>query len=584
MKLRPSLALLTVLAAALWFVPNAAAYVGVTATEITTPASTRFGLPVDGAEELITIAGHASGAISDEYVDLRCYAEPGHSNLLVSEIPVQSDGSFEATGVEVGAYEVCRLRAVPAGIEPEPANLGSFTGPVLATGGGETYAFSSGANEGVTSGFYIDAEQLTGGDDYEGAGSCGLADSYLRSGEFKMTATFFCNDFFERKVEYGSDEAEPAEPKESGFTVDGENAYLSSSAEEINEEGANFPALRWSHTQDPLTGDTTIQEEEEVVFCSGHAFPAHEANCAEFIASGVRDKRTIEQTHDGHLVGITDEFSSTDGQAHQIVALPDNQQYFGDHAETTEYEFPGETGYTHRSEGESVSFDDSTPAAVYIQADGAPDGDTETGRGAIVFFQPSSPAYFNEDRSDRSEFYFENQVTVPATGTVPVKYAYASAFKQAEVEELVADALTETPPVNPGGGETGGTTPGGSTTTTTTTTPVTTPAATKAPAPKASTATFRIVKVAHDKTNGTVRVEVKTTGAGTLTAAGPGLRGVSKRSAKAATGYLTLKPTAATMAQLQERGTVDVKVKFQFKATAGGSRTKTKQMHLTLRG
>ena len=471
MKFRPSLAFLTVLAAALWLVPNAAAAINITSTEVTTPSGPRFAIPAEHATESITVAGTAGGITAGEEVDLRCYRTPTESDLLAANVPLAGDGSFEATGVEIGANDVCRLRAVPAGSMPEASELGAFTGPVLASGDGEPFKIAGGQNNGTTYDYYVDAEGVTGGDDYDSVGDCGLADTYLRSGEFESLETFFCNDYFEGQVEYGGDESVPSEPKESGFTVDGENAYFSYNAELISRFNAGFPALQLNYTQDPLTGDTTIHEEEALVFCNEQGFPPDDETCSEFIESGVRDKRTIEQTHDGHLVVITDEFSSTDGQSHQIVALPDNQQNFGNHAQTVEYKFPGESGYTHRGEGESVSFTDSTPAPIYIQAEEAPDGDTETGRGAIVFFQPSSPAYFNFDAAnERNSFYFENHVTVPATGTAPLKYAYASSFEQAEVEALVNDALhPESPPVNPGGGS------GRSTSTVPITTQTTTP-------------------------------------------------------------------------------------------------------------
>lgn len=578
MKFRPSLAFLTVLAAALWLVPNAAAAINITSTEVTSPAGTRFAIPFENATETITISGTAAGATAGEEVDLRCYRTAADYVELAENVPVEADGSFEVSGAEVERDDVCRLRAVPSGTTPSASELQAFSGPLLATGASETIAIDEGQNSGTTYDYYVDAEGVTGGDDYDSAGDCGLADTYLRSPETEAIETFFCNDYFEGEVDYG-DAGVPAEPKESGFTVDGENAYFSFNAEDISRFNAGFPALQWSVTQDPLTGDATLHEEQALVFCKEPGFPPDDENCSEFIESGVRDKRTIEQTHDGHLVVITDEFSSTDGQSHQIVATPDNQQNFGEHAETVEYEFPGESGYTHHAEGESVSFTDSTPAPIYIQAEEAPDGDTETGRGAIVFFQPSSPAYFNfDDGSERNSFYFENHVTVPATGTAPLKYAYASSFEQAEVEALVNDALhPESPPVNPGGGSGGSTSTGTSTTKTTTTTKATT-------TPKHGKATFRVVKVAHDKTTGTARLEVKTTGPGTLTLTCPRLQTVTKKASKAGIGYLSLKPTPELETLLHERGIAHINVKIQFKANAGGGRTKVKPMHLIYRG
>jgi hypothetical protein len=286
----------------------------------------------------------------------------------------------------------------------------------------------------------------------------------------------------------------------------------------------------------------------------------------------VRDERTIEQTHDGHLVVITDTFHSTDGKAHAIKALPENEQNFNKNGENIEYKFPGESDYAPRVEGESVSFSGAVEGAVYIKVADAADGDTETGRGAIVFFQPSSPAYFDEFRPSRSGFYFANAATVPATGTTSIKYAYAQAYGQAEVEALVADATAKpTPDVPPPS-----------------------PAPAPAPAPIAQPATpaaaaspaalFRIRRLHHLKATGTLRMRIAVTGPGQLSLTGKRVSAVSRRVTEPGTLFLTVAPTPELRSLLEGRGVVDVTANVGFAPDHGSKRVKVKQMHLILAG
>jgi hypothetical protein len=189
-----------------------------------------------------------------------------------------------------------------------------------------------------------------------------------------------------------------------------------------------------------------------------------------------------------------------------------------------EYRFPGESGYLPRVEGESVSFPDAGEGAVYIRVAGAADGDTETGRGAIVFFQPSSPAYFDEFRPSRSGFYFDNAAAVPATGTASTKYAYAQAYGQAEVEALVADATAQPTPDAP---------------------PPPSPPAVQAATPPAATrpaANFRIRRVHHFKSAGTLKMLIGVTGPGKLSLTGKRVSAVSRRVTTPGTLFLTVGP------------------------------------------
>jgi hypothetical protein len=558
-------------AAALWVAPGAGA--AITSSQVSAPASPTFGIFNHEAPATFAVTGTATGAAVGEKVDLRCYRNALVSQKLQANVTVTVNGTFSAPAVsaETATDENCVLRAVPAGTEP--TELAPFTGPVLATGESEAFFTEGDANEGMPYDFYLNGQQLTAADDYDSAGDCGLADSYLRNAEFEQIATFFCNDFYQSRNGTGH-------PVGSGFRVDGANAYFSSAANQINDEADGFPSLAYSYSQDPTNGDLTIADDESPAICPIATYPPSARTCEEFLPSGVRDERTIEQTHDGHLVVITDSLASTDGKAHTVEALPENEQNFNQHGEEIEYKFPGESGYAPRDEGESIAFPSGGVGAVYVKVIGAADGDMKTGRGAIVFFQPSSPAYFNEFNRSRNSFYFDNTATVPATGTATIRYAYAQAFTQAEVEALVngaTEALTPPTPARsvstPSVSEPSASTPSAT---------LDKPATGTGSSPK--TAIFRIRKVQHFKANGTLNMRVMVTGPGRLSLTGKRVASVSQRAAREGSTFLTVTPTAALEELMMERGVVYVTVDVKFAPDRGSSRVKVKKMRLALNG
>ncbi len=531
-------------AMALTLVVASSASAAITATQVNTPTGPVFGIEDAGAPPLeYTITGTATGSTAGEEIDLRCYYTSTESDMLSGAISVEADGSFTATGVEPRIGTGCVVRAVPTGTIPTGSELAAFSGPVFVIG--ESNVSTTGS---TPYDFYNNAQQLTAAFDYDSINGCGIDDGYLNTNEFESITTYYCNDWF--RGEDGS--------TTSGFVVGGESAYFSAAAEEIDSSATGIPPLTYSYTQNPLNGDMTIHDSESAAFCPTSQYPPEASNCEEFHPSGVRDDRTIEQSHDGHVSVITDQFSSTDGQTHTVEALPQNDQYFSENGKTLEYKFPGQSGYSIPTMGQSVGFADSTPGAVYLKVAGAADGDTETGRGAIVFFQPSSPANFNYVGYE-STFEFDNHLTVPATGTTTVKYAYVQALSQAEVESLATELLT--PPAKP----------------------VTTPAPVPISAP-APAVTVKFGKVVLAKKKGTAKLQVKVSGPGTLKLTGKKVKSKTVKAKKAGAVNVAIVPTAATMKALRKHGSAKVVVKVAFKGSGGGSAAKSRSVRLVLKG
>jgi hypothetical protein len=441
-------------AIALWIAPQAGATI--TSTQITSPADPTYSIRDDDNPNTMAVSGTTDSTDpGTDTVDLDCFYGSGpDSSQLSADVTLQSDGSFSVPGANLENVEgkVCRLRAVPSGTPP--VDLAPFAGPVLATGERSTDVIDSGPNTGAPYDLYVWGQQLTAGDDYVSAGSCGIYDGYLYDSDLTLTAvTWYCNDGFNA----GDVQGDLESSTRSQLEVDGADAYTPYTAWDINDAASpGFPALTYDYTLDPATGDLTITESDEVVKCPDATYPPDETTCQSFVDTGVRLDRTITQGSDGHLVYVTDNWVSTDGKAHSLDLLPQNDQCFAEARSPcggpdVQYKFPGETSYSTHDVGDVVPFSGSGPVAVYANVEGAGDGNTSTGQGAIVFDRPASPATFNSVSYD-SEFYFHQTGTATAACPATFRFAYAQDYDSADVQSLAQSALNRfaTPVTCPG--------------------------------------------------------------------------------------------------------------------------------------
>jgi hypothetical protein len=228
--------------------------------------------------------------------------------------------------------------------------------------------------------------------------------------------------------------------------IDGANAYASTAADTISAGvGAGLPSVTYSYAVDAGTGNMVIHESDPLVKCSDATYPPTPASCATLVSTGVTDNRTISQDHDGHLSTITDEFSSTDGAAHSLDLLWENDQQFhtgaGDSAQLA-FQFPGQTGFAKHSAGDTVALP-ATPGTILIHMDGAADGDPTTGQGAIVYDRPADAATFIYSQPLVDEFNLHQTGTVPAGGSTTFRVAYAQGYTAGSVAALAAGAADQ---------------------------------------------------------------------------------------------------------------------------------------------
>ncbi|HUZ14575.1 MAG TPA: PASTA domain-containing protein [Gaiellaceae bacterium] len=423
--------------ATLVVVPSAQAQT-VTTSNVASPKDGTYLVYNEDAPNTISIAGTSSGTTGN-HVDLVCYAGD-KTGILASDVPVGSNGSFSvsAAGLKPALlFRTCNLKAVPAGTTP--VTLAPFTGPRLYVGDATKSHVSGGPNNGKLYDFYLYFQQPDGGMDYDSLGGCGIDDGYLLDSTDSLTTVpWYCNAWLANN-DLGSNATR------SEIQVDGADAYPPSGAKEINAGATSgFPTVSsFSYSQNSKTGNSTIHEKEAFVKCENQTYPPTSVTCPSFTSTGVTDTRTIVQDHGGRVAWVTDVFKSTNGKAHKVDLLWQNDQHFfgpaGGNAGEVEYKFPGQSGYSMHQVGDVVSLP-GKPGTIRVRYHGAADGDPTHGRGAIVYDHAATAAKFMYLSPSQSDFTLHQSIKIPANGSVTLRFAYVADFHQAKVDSLARQA------------------------------------------------------------------------------------------------------------------------------------------------
>jgi hypothetical protein len=443
------------------------AYAAVTATSISSPADHSYLVWHASADTNVTVTGTAPGASDGDQVDINCYYEKGDGTVsdhqLAAGVTVASGAFTTTTSLYPIADTTCRLRAVPAGTTP--TDLTPYAGPAVAVSDLEdanydnsassstNYQIVGGPNNGDLYDYYIWQAQFSGAMDYDSLGECGPCDSYA----IDPTALRIPDDalWYSNAALYQNLSGGPGIPDQSYAQVNGDNAYDAHGAESLydrtvgnfdgSQDAANFPALSFSDTVDPTTGNLTINEDQDLVRCAtptGTADPspstANHTNCPGFTSTGVHVKRTIVQNQGGRLITVTDTYSSTDHAQHPLKLF-----YFQSIHPNANWgvSFPwwdsGPTSYP------TSAFVPAPPTGAPVQIYGttdttAADGDESNLRGAMTLSAPPQGAFF--DSSEAGDFYLLYRPTVPAGGSWTITQAFSTAFSSADVTNLSGGA------------------------------------------------------------------------------------------------------------------------------------------------
>jgi hypothetical protein len=412
-----------------------AARADVHSSTITTPNGTSFLTDDIDAGTVIPVSGTYGADDPADSVDVKCYGQ----NTMTLKSDVGSNGSFSTSGdlativpsADTSPHmNVCRLHAINHG--SSPSNLAPFAGPIVAVGRLSRGFFTSatGPNANQIHDTYFGAPQLAGADDYEGLGDCGLQDGLLvdPSTLHQSNRLFFCNDW------YSATDVWPG-PNRSELQVDGHNAYAPSAVDGNFDHvdlslSAGYPHFSFGPTRDSSNGNTTINETDDLGICPNDPYPPTTASCATMAGSGVSVQRMITQDHDGRYIRIVDRFVSTDGAAHTLDALVENDFF----ESTTGYEFPWvDSGFHQHSATDALPGAPSAPGSIYVKGDiGAADGDTTHPQGAITFSSAPDSVRFTSP----TVFVMGYHRSVPATGALTLSFTYSMGSRGGDVGGL----------------------------------------------------------------------------------------------------------------------------------------------------
>ncbi len=445
--------------------PVASASAVVESSQITSPAGPTYALN-DESESSPQPAFKVEGTTNlSGKLAIRCYFGTGSESYatFVNEVEI-SGGAFSATvepkSLSPGQLAIgpCVLRAVPVGNkESHPPGTSAeettdpFKGPRIV---GSRFQLHT---EGINYDYEFEPNALGGYLNITSAGDCGLSYSNLWAPEtlVESEGLFDCNAFLYLRNYPASGEATRSE-----LQIDGANAYSPATAHYLENElkvkstlpGA--PQATVEQTFERLTGLITVKEVDPIVKCSPETvFPPTVKSCTAFVSTGVQLERTWKTSNANQVAWLTDAWRSTDGAAHSLNALY-NQETANDGKAGGAYEFPGTNVFAATSKGQTVTLPPGLGRVLYKEdAETPSEGDGEHPQGAIVYDTPPSGAISVYRSTAAKEGYngFEMpyQGTIPAGGSYVLNMAFIQAYKLPEVETLTSGVLAGYPPSSP---------------------------------------------------------------------------------------------------------------------------------------
>lgn len=418
LRLAPALA-----AAALAFLP-AVASATVTQSRITTPSDgTLVLLDSNQAPTSITIAGTSDGASGDS-VDILCYRAPDRVAAVTQDVPVDPDGSFS---IDVTPDpSACLLRAVPSGPVPTGDAAKAFSGPRVYISAKWTSTASQSPHP--VNGFAAYIAGVTGTTDVSGVGDCAICDWGPQTADPLTRA----NDLFEggpALYPSGYDTDGDNTDDHTALTVDGHPSFMPSQGIDWAADDPQFPTVSWSYDGSALPVGATITETETPARCQADLLSPNSSNCADFVDTGVKLTRTYRFRNGASAVDITDTWTSTDGQAHDLGLV-------------TEWDLDDSGSYrTSWAGGSDFVTDPAIPGAGgtgpftldLTDKANTPDNDPVYPRGSITVDQPPTGGGFYGDW-----MWLRFVQHIPAGGSTTMRYSENVARAQSDVDAASA--------------------------------------------------------------------------------------------------------------------------------------------------
>ncbi len=432
-------------------------------SQITSPAGPTYALNDEGESSpppAFTVEGTTNVT---ERLALRCYYGPGAPKPFSALGEVEPEGKTFKLTVEPKLLPSgpCVLRAVPStdkaerapGVPAEEA-ADPFHGPRIVGS-----RFTLHQTGGIDQDYGLVLSTFVGHFNIDSVGDCGLEYSYLYTPETLALSNglFDCNAVLYQENDIA---LPPGSSTRSELQIDGANAYSPAAASAV--EGIlkvkgvlpGAPQVLVARSFNPLTGLATVTETDPIVRCSpSTAFPPTTSSCTSFVSTGVDLEREWTTSSADQVAAMTDTWHSTDGAAHSLNALYDQETENANEVGGA-YQFPGTNVFAATTAGQTVTL----PAGlgrIYYKEDAATpgEGDGVHPQGAIVYDTPPSGP-ISVYRGTAAEegyngFQMPYQATIPAGGTYTLRMAFIQAFKLSEVESLASGVLAGYPPSSP---------------------------------------------------------------------------------------------------------------------------------------
>jgi Glucodextranase, domain B len=422
-------------------------------SHITTPGDPAYLFENNSPSATFTVAGTANVA----EVEIRCYYAKG-TEVNEAYKEVNKGTKEEKVIVTGGVFSVseplhtlpsqpCVLRAVPAGDKGEhpPGSADALSGPRVIRSFFEIFTKSS-----VAYNYEQEFTTLGANLGVDSVGHEGLYYSFL----FAPGSLVESESGFYNNASLQTENQPPsASATRSELQVDGTNAYAPDGAEQIGEKLVKgllpgTPSVAASTTE-TAPGEFVVHESDPIVKCSGKApvvFPPTKESCESFVSTGVQLNRTWQSTHGDRVALMTDSWASTDGHAHALDALYDQEpSQNGEGA----FEFPGSSSFTTVNKGQTQALPGDS--AIYYKTNAAtPDGGDLTNPQLAIVYDSApdgSVAFHKGSKTEtRPDFEMHYARTIPAGGSYTLRMGFVTEYALDAVKALAGEILATYPP------------------------------------------------------------------------------------------------------------------------------------------
>ena len=411
-----------------------------TFTRITTPGHdiTYKWRPLPVVDHL-TVSGQASLDVTTVDIDCIFMSPTGPSVTALATGVTVTGGSFSVSATIPNVVGQCRLRAIPAGVDPAADYVGSFSGPILYE-----YAFIPVLDGSKTVGFQAINEFGTGIGAISDASQCAiLLIATLTVPQLELLGPGSPQCAFALPAQNITNTGTSTAP---AIRVDGKNAYLPGSvADYLRDPGElaltlTQPSLTTTFSRNSTSGEMKVTETARLKRCNGNnTYPPTAVSCASLLDTGVSFKRVLDFIRGAHQVLIHDSYIANDGHAHTVTAQYQCQ------ASTQSTGAPGYiyphhiTAFRRASLDQIVTGFGAGPATVLVRSDiYATSADNATDTQAMTWSRPPSKIQFSH--TDTSRFAMPYAFSVPAGGAARVAFAESEAPLTADAKKLAAKA------------------------------------------------------------------------------------------------------------------------------------------------